>query len=163
VVYFVFDLLYLDGYDLRGASLSERRKLLEQVVTPGGVLRSRKFFPGAGAELLEAARENGLEGMMAKHASSVYESRRSREWLKIKITGNQEFVIGGFTAPGRRALALRRAGLGSTTKASCTGWATWARVSTRSCWHRSTRSCAADHQGLPVRRTPPSPTAASPG
>jgi len=98
-IYFVFDLLYLDGYDLRRASLSERRKLLERVVTPGGALRISEAFPGAGAELLEAARENGLEGVMAKHATSVYESRRSREWLKIKITGNQEFAIGGFTAP----------------------------------------------------------------
>jgi bifunctional non-homologous end joining protein LigD len=98
-IYFVFDLLYLDGYDLRRASLSERRKLLEKVVTPGPALRISEAFPGAGAELLEAAREAGLEGVMAKHASSVYESRRSREWLKIKITGNQEFVIGGFTAP----------------------------------------------------------------
>ncbi|MFY9724161.1 MAG: DNA ligase D, partial [Bryobacteraceae bacterium] len=98
-VYFVFDLLYLDGYDLRRASLSERRKLLERVVTPGPALRISEAFPGAGAELLEAARENGLEGVMAKHATSVYESRRSREWLKIKITGDQEFVVGGFTAP----------------------------------------------------------------
>ncbi|MGB9458583.1 MAG: DNA ligase D, partial [Bryobacteraceae bacterium] len=98
-IYFVFDLLYLDGYDLRRVSLSERRKLLERVVTPGAALRISEAFPGAGAELLEAARENGLEGVMAKHATSVYESRRSREWLKIKISGNQEFVIGGFTAP----------------------------------------------------------------
>ena len=98
-VYFVFDLLYLDGYDLRRVSLSDRRKLLEQVVIPGPALKISAAFPGAGAELLEAARENGLEGIMAKHALSVYESRRSREWLKIKLTGAQEFVIGGFTAP----------------------------------------------------------------
>ena len=98
-VYFVFDLLYLDGYDLRRVSLAERRKLLEQVVTPGGPLRISEAFPGAGAELLEAAREHGLEGVVAKHASSGYESRRSSEWVKIKITGDREFVIGGFTAP----------------------------------------------------------------
>ena len=49
--------------------------------------------------MLEAARENGLEGMVAKHATSRYESRRSREWLKIKIVDEQEFVIGGFTEP----------------------------------------------------------------
>ena len=98
-VYFVFDLLYLDGYDLRRVSLAERRKLLEQMVTPGGALRLSEAFPGAGAELLEAAREHGLEGVVAKHAASGYESRRSREWLKIKITGDREFVIGGFTAP----------------------------------------------------------------
>ncbi len=98
-IYFVFDLLYLDSYDLRRVSLSERRKLLERVVTPSPALRISEAFPGAGAELLEAARETGLEGVMAKHASSAYESRRSREWVKIKIVGEQEFVIGGFTAP----------------------------------------------------------------
>ncbi|HUB78391.1 MAG TPA: DNA ligase D [Bryobacteraceae bacterium] len=99
VVFFAFDLLYLDGYDLRGAALSKRRELLDSVVSSGGVLRISDVFPGAGAELLEAARGIGLEGVVAKHASSTYESRRSREWLKIKIVGEQEFVIGGFTAP----------------------------------------------------------------
>ena len=99
VVYFAFDLLYLDGYDLRGVPLAKRRELLQAVVTPGGVLRVSEIFPGAGEELLEAARGIGLEGVVAKHASSTYESRRSREWVKIKIVGEQEFVIGGFTAP----------------------------------------------------------------
>jgi bifunctional non-homologous end joining protein LigD len=99
VVYFAFDLLYLDGYDLRGASLSDRRRLLETVVSPGGVLRISEAFPGAGEALLEAARENGLEGLIAKRASSRYESRRSREWIKIKLVNEQEFVIGGFTPP----------------------------------------------------------------
>ena len=99
VVYFVFDLLYLDGYDLRGVALSERRKLLEAVVTPSEVLRISEAFPGAGAEMLEAAREHGLEGILAKLATSCYESRRSREWVKIKIVNEQEFVIGGFTEP----------------------------------------------------------------
>jgi bifunctional non-homologous end joining protein LigD len=99
VVYFAFDLLYLDGYDLRAVPLAKRRELLETVVTPGGVLRISEIFPGAGEELLEAARGIGLEGVVAKHASSAYEPRRSREWLKIKIVGEQEFVIGGYTAP----------------------------------------------------------------
>ena len=99
VVYFVFDLLYLDGYDLRGVALAQRRELLEAVVTPGPVLRISEAFPGAGDAMLEAARETGLEGILAKHASSTYESKRSREWLKIKIVGEQEFVIGGFTEP----------------------------------------------------------------
>ncbi|HEV3201023.1 MAG TPA: DNA ligase D [Bryobacteraceae bacterium] len=99
VVYFVFDLLYLDGYDLRNVNLATRRELLASVVTPGGALRISEAFPGAGAELLEAARDTGLEGIIAKHASSCYESKRSREWLKIKIVGEQEFAIGGFTEP----------------------------------------------------------------
>jgi bifunctional non-homologous end joining protein LigD len=99
VVYFAFDLLYLDGYDLRGVSLDKRRELLHAVVTPGAVLRISEAFASAGEEMLEAARENGLEGIVAKRASSRYESRRSREWLKIKIGNQQEFVIGGFTEP----------------------------------------------------------------
>ena len=99
VVYFVFDLLYLDGYDLRQVELGERRKLLEALVTPSGVLRVSEAFAGAGEEMLDAAREHGLEGILAKRASSCYESKRSREWLKIKLVGQQEFVIGGFTEP----------------------------------------------------------------
>jgi bifunctional non-homologous end joining protein LigD len=99
VVYFVFDLLYLDGYDLRNVPLAQRRELLEAIVTPGPVLRVSEAFPGAGEEMLDAARETGLEGILAKHATSAYESRRSREWLKVKIVTRQEFVIGGFTGP----------------------------------------------------------------
>ena len=99
VVYFAFDLLYLNGYDLRGVRLDERRKLLEQVVAPDSVFRISAAFAGAGEEMLEAAREHGLEGLIAKHAASIYESKRSREWLKIKIVTQQEFAIGGFTEP----------------------------------------------------------------
>ncbi len=99
VIYFAFDLLYLDGYDLRGVALGKRRELLQQVLTPGPGIRISDAFPGGGEQLLEAARENGLEGIVAKHARSSYESRRSREWLKIKVVSEQEFVIGGFTEP----------------------------------------------------------------
>jgi bifunctional non-homologous end joining protein LigD len=99
VVYFAFDLLYLDGYDLRNVDLAQRRALLDQVLTPGPNVRISEAFPNAGEQLLEAARETGLEGILAKHARSCYESRRSRDWLKIKITGEQEFVIGGYTEP----------------------------------------------------------------
>ncbi len=99
VIYFAFDLLYLEGYDLRGVALDKRRELLLRVLTTGPSIRISDAFPGAGEELLEAARENGLEGIVAKHARSTYESRRSREWLKIKIVSEQEFVIGGFTEP----------------------------------------------------------------
>lgn len=117
VVYFVFDLLYLDGWDLRGVALAERRRLLEALVTPSPVLRISEAFPGAGEEMLEAARENELEGIVAKRAQSCYESKRSRDWLKIKISSEQEFVIGGFTEPqggrdffGALALGVREGG-----------------------------------------------------
>ena len=70
------------------------------MVTPGpACCASPTPSPAPARRLLEAARENGLEGIVAKHAASSYESRRSREWLKIKIVSEQEFVIGGFTEP----------------------------------------------------------------
>jgi bifunctional non-homologous end joining protein LigD len=99
VIYFAFDLLYLDGYDLRNVALHKRRELLQKVLTPGPAIRLSDAWAGGGEDLLEAARENGLEGIVAKHAPSMYESRRSREWLKIKLASEQEFVIGGFTEP----------------------------------------------------------------
>ena len=98
-VYFAFDLLYLDGYDLRNVPLAERRKLLEAIVTPTATVRISGAFPEHGDEMLEAAREHGLEGIVAKQAASRYESKRSSAWLKIKVVSQQEFVIGGFTEP----------------------------------------------------------------
>ncbi|HUP03593.1 MAG TPA: DNA ligase D [Bryobacteraceae bacterium] len=99
VVYYAFDLLYAEGYDLRGAALADRRRALEALVTPDQTLRISAAFPGAGRDLLEAARAHELEGIVGKRAASVYESRRSREWVKVKIANEQEFAIGGFTEP----------------------------------------------------------------
>ncbi len=101
VHFYAFDLLYLDGYDLRKVQLIERKKLLQKVVKPFQLLRVSEHFENDGEHLLEAAREGGLEGLMAKCTTSVYESRRSRNWLKVKLTSEQEFVIGGYT-PGER-------------------------------------------------------------
>jgi bifunctional non-homologous end joining protein LigD len=101
VVYFAFDLLYLNGYDLRQVTLIERKQLLESVVTPTGVLRISEHFPGAGDAMLQAAQETGIEGLMAKRAGSRYESRRSGDWIKIKIVERQEFIVCGFTAGER--------------------------------------------------------------
>ena len=97
VVYFVFDLLYLDGYDLRSVPLIERKRLLESIVTPSPVLRYSEHFANNGAEMLAAARATGLEGILAKNANSAYEAKRSRSWLKLKVVAQQEFVICGFT------------------------------------------------------------------
>ena len=98
---YVFDLLYLDGYDLRRTPLIERKRLLQKIVKPFPLLRVSEHFENAGDELVEAARQSGLEGLIAKCTTSVYESRRSRNWLKLKLTFEQEFVIGGYT-PGER-------------------------------------------------------------
>jgi bifunctional non-homologous end joining protein LigD len=97
----VFDLLYLDGYDLRRTPLIERKRLLAEIVKPFPLLRVSEHFENAGDSLLDAARQSGLEGLLAKCTTSVYESRRSRNWLKLKVTSEQEFVIGGYT-PGER-------------------------------------------------------------
>src|ERR1700677_3070853 len=94
---FLFDLLYLDGYDLRGVPLEERKRLLSEVVTPSERIHVSDFFTVDGAAMLEAARANGLEGIVAKARGSKYEGRRSRDWVKVKVISSGDFVIGGFT------------------------------------------------------------------
>lgn len=101
VTLYVFDLLYLDGYDLRPAPLTERKRLLASILRPGPAVRLSEHFETGGAELFEAARRNDLEGIVAKRAASPYVAGRSADWLKIKVSTEQEFVICGFTE-GRR-------------------------------------------------------------
>jgi bifunctional non-homologous end joining protein LigD len=96
VSYFAFDLLYLDGYDLRATPLAERKQLLASVVQSTSNFRYSDHFVGKGAELLQAVREKGLEGVVAKQAFSKYESKRSRDWVKVKIVSQQDFVICGW-------------------------------------------------------------------
>ncbi len=104
VTFFAFDLPYCGGYDLRGASLEDRKRMLASIVTAGPLLRVSEHFPGQGAgkKMLDFAREHGLEGIVAKRLASRYESKRSTEWMKIKVVTQQEFVIGGLAA-GERA------------------------------------------------------------
>jgi bifunctional non-homologous end joining protein LigD len=98
IQYYVFDLLYLDGYDLRRVALEQRKALLAQIVAPSELVRYSEHFPG-GLTLFAAAKEKGLEGILAKKRASVYEERRTREWLKIKVTQTLDCVIGGYTDP----------------------------------------------------------------
>ena len=101
LVYYVFDLLFLGGKDLRKEPLSARRKLLARVLKnrPENIRLSDELR-GTKDELLRVAQEFGLEGLVAKKPNSVYESgRRSGAWVKFKITKAQEFVIGGYTLP----------------------------------------------------------------
>ncbi|HZU27938.1 MAG TPA: DNA ligase D [Bryobacteraceae bacterium] len=99
---FLFDVLYADGYDLRGAQLSERRRALEALIEPSERIRLSEQFSGAGPDILEAARQNGLEGIVSKRLDSPYEGRRSTCWVKTKATQRQEFVICGFTHGDRQ-------------------------------------------------------------
>ena len=98
VLYYVFDLLYLDGYDLRRVSLEERKDLLAKITSLDGPVRYSDHF-SQGKALFDVAKQKGLEGILAKRRSSVYEERRTREWLKIKITQTLDCVIGGYTDP----------------------------------------------------------------
>jgi bifunctional non-homologous end joining protein LigD len=93
---FLFDVLYLDGYDLRAVPLLERKRVLTEILTPADYIRLSDYFREHGREMLEAARQNGLEGIIAKRIDSPYESRRSPNWVKVKATNEAEFVIGGF-------------------------------------------------------------------
>jgi bifunctional non-homologous end joining protein LigD len=98
IVYYIFDLLYLDGFDLRRVALEQRKQVLAQIIAPSELVRYSDHFP-QGLALFEVARQKGLEGILAKKRASHYEERRSREWLKIKVTQTIDCVIGGYTDP----------------------------------------------------------------
>jgi len=101
LVYHAFDLLSLDGTDLCSRPLIERRKLLAKLLrrVPDNI-RVSEDLRGNREELLEVARQFRLEGLMAKRPDSLYESgRRSGSWVKVKLTQQQAFIIGGYTSP----------------------------------------------------------------
>jgi len=98
VLYYAFDLLYADGYDFRRMPLERRKEALAMLAVPEGPLRLSEHFD-QGKALFEAAKQQGLEGILAKRRDSLYEERRSSEWLKIKITDTIDCVIGGYTEP----------------------------------------------------------------
>jgi bifunctional non-homologous end joining protein LigD len=104
LAYEVFDLLEVDGEPVVGLPLTERRSRLEKLFAPNPVVQLSGVFDD-GEALLEAATEQGLEGVMAKRSSSRYsEGGRGRDWLKIKTHGRQEFAICGYTkGQGRRS------------------------------------------------------------
>jgi bifunctional non-homologous end joining protein LigD len=104
LAYEVFDLLEADGEPVVGLPLTERRARLEKLLARNPVVQISGSFED-GEALLEAARERGLEGVMAKRAFSRYaEGRRGGDWLKVKTHGRQEFVICGYTkGQGRRS------------------------------------------------------------
>ena len=108
LVYYVFDLLEVDGEPLVERPFTERRARLEELLDRRNeTVRLSETFED-GEALLEAAREQGLEGVIAKRADSPYQvGRRTRDWLKVKPQGRQEFLIAGYTkGKGRRASSL---------------------------------------------------------
>jgi bifunctional non-homologous end joining protein LigD len=103
LIYFVFDILALDGADLRGQTLSERKEALEFLMknAPARLHYSRHSV-GRGKESFAAACEAGMEGIIGKRASSVYGGTRNGDWIKLKCDNRQEFVVGGYTLTGKK-------------------------------------------------------------
>ena len=110
VTYVIFDLLYLEGKDLMGEPYWRRRELLDGLELAGPNWQTPAYSTGHAKELLAASGEQGLEGLVLKRLDSAYSpGKRTGEWLKVKNTGRQEFVIGGWV-PGR---GRRKGQLGS--------------------------------------------------
>jgi bifunctional non-homologous end joining protein LigD len=103
--FYAFDLLHVDGYGLRGATLEHRRALLERVLAPTEHVRLLEAFEAEGETAYDAATRLGFEGVLAKRRDSTYApGQRSQQWLKIKSTKTDEFVVGGYTeGQGARA------------------------------------------------------------
>ena len=96
--YYVFDIVWLDGKDLTGLPLFERKAILKSVLPAEGLIRSGYSVQADGTAFFEAARDLGIEGIIAKKSDSEYiPGDRSRDWLKIKINKRQEVVIAGYT------------------------------------------------------------------
>ncbi len=96
IVFYAFDLLHLDGEDLSGRTLDERRRRLPDVLNGSGVLLSIEL-PGTPAQVIAAVRNLGLEGVIAKRRQSRYRpGERNTAWVKLKLDRQQEFVIGGY-------------------------------------------------------------------
>ncbi len=99
IVYCVFDLLYLDGYDLTSCPLVERKRLLERILKPANFIQLSEHIEGEGEMFFKEIEKFELEGMMAKRANSAYVAKRTRDWLKVKTIQRSEVVIGGYTEP----------------------------------------------------------------
>lgn len=99
--YYIFDLLYFKGRDLRDTPLLERKQILQSILPndSSSALQYGDHIEGKGKKLFEEAEKNGLEGIIAKRKDSPYYSKRTHLWLKIKTHARQEAIICGFTAP----------------------------------------------------------------
>jgi len=99
VTYYLFDILYCDGHDLRNAPLLERKRLLRALLEPRDPFRYSDHQAEQGKELFDLACRQGLEGIVGKHARSLYVSRRSPHWVKFKVRREMDAVVAGWTAP----------------------------------------------------------------
>jgi bifunctional non-homologous end joining protein LigD len=114
-IYYVFDLLYLDGFDLTGAALADRKDVLQKLVgrLPAGTpIQFSEHFTSDGSVLLNHACKMELEGIVSKKARAPYHSGRIGDWLKTKCSANQEFVIAGYEPSATQSRSIRALILG---------------------------------------------------
>ncbi|HEY3273086.1 MAG TPA: non-homologous end-joining DNA ligase [Methanocella sp.] len=106
VFYYLFDILYFDGYDVTQLWLTSRKSVLKGMLPYRDPLRFIESRRGDGLAYFKEACGKGWEGLIAKRAESPYQHRRSEDWLKFKCINQQEFVIGGFTDPHGKRIGL---------------------------------------------------------
>ena len=100
IVYYIFDILWCEGHDLKEISLTKRKEILKMILPPSKELGFSDHIIEHGIKLFSAIKKKGMEGVIAKESGSLYrEGARSAQWLKIKTEKTQEAVICGFTAP----------------------------------------------------------------
>lgn len=98
LLFYIFDILWLEGKDLTGLPLKERRIILDSTIKEKNGIKISNLFEESGTSFFEIAKKMGLEGIMAKKINSTYTSgARTKDWLKIKANKRQEMVIGGYT------------------------------------------------------------------
>jgi bifunctional non-homologous end joining protein LigD len=110
LTYFIFDLMHVNGHNLRGVPLIKRKAILSQVLGASDhseeILRMSEHIESKGGAVFQNACELHAEGIVSKKASSKYTSGRTGDWLKVKCVHDQEFVIGGFTLPSNGILGV---------------------------------------------------------
>jgi bifunctional non-homologous end joining protein LigD len=117
----LYDLLFLDGYDLRAVPLETRKQLLEKIARWNDQVQFSQSFDVEPDTMLDAVRNIGAEGIVAKDRHSVYEPKRSKRWVKVKVQNQQEFVLGGFTKGEREHFGSLMLGVWENGKLRSTG------------------------------------------
>ena len=106
LTFYAFDLLHLDGWDLRGCSLIERKRILAGLADWTGMLRYSDHHVGDTHAMLKGACQMKLEGIICKKSDGLYRSGRGADWVKVKCSGREEFVVLGWTAPNGSRLGI---------------------------------------------------------
>jgi bifunctional non-homologous end joining protein LigD len=120
-IYYVFDVLWRNGDDITGKSILERRTVLERIIKPAAGIQLGQYVEAEGKALFALTKEKGMEGILAKRKDSIYRpGKRASDWLKIKVRLQQEFVVGGFTAPKGSRKHLGAVVIGAYTKGKLT-------------------------------------------